>query len=517
MSAEFMPLVPTAMLGTDREAASPLIWPGEVGQLTAQLLQAQVSDDGAATRVLRVAAVLASCSIAGAHGAEWTDPLPDAARDETLAAADDGSLPALLAWALQHSSAHLHFEVCLLLARAGRRLPEALLPEALELGRRSTHLRLALASVIGERGVWLATQREDWSFAAGVSVEADIETRWSDGSFEQRIALLHEERASAPDAMRARLAASMDEMSAKERAAFAALLIERISMNDEPLLERLRADRSRDVRQAALDLLLRLPDAAHVQRAITRMAPLLQQERALLRKRWVIDAPAAPGADWKDANLDTPRPKNDSLGERAWWLYQLVRQVPLTWWTRHVGMTAVELLEWAGKTDWSEALWRGWRDVLFAAPDAEWCDAFLDHWPAPLPARDRDTVLGLLPAASRERHWLTRLRDDRESVAAVVSQAIAVCAAGESLSLAMSTAFADGLSERVSRGQIDDYTLRPALTALAATLHPDLLDRIADWPRSGSETPAFLDVMHDVTQIIAVRRALRTLTTPRRS
>ena len=126
-------------------------------------------------------------------------------------------------------------------------------------------------------------------------------------------------------------------------------------------------------------------------------------------------------------------------------------------------------------------------------------------------------MLGLLPAASRERHWLTRLRDDRESVAAVVSQAIAVCAAGESLSLAMSTALADGLSERVSRGQIDDYTLRPALTALAATLHPDLLDRIADWPRSGSETPAFLDVMHDVTLIIAVRRALRTLTTPRRS
>ena len=433
-----------------------------------------------------------------------------------LAAADDGLLPALLAWALQHGTAHLHHEVCLQLARAGRRLPDALLPQALELGRRSTALRPALATVLGERGVWLAAQRDEWRFAAGVSVEADVETRWSEGSFEQRIALLREERASAPAAMRERLAASMDEMPAKERAAFSALLVEHISLDDEPFLERLRTDRSKDVRQVALDLLLRLPDAAHVRRTITRIAPLLQQERALLRKRWVIDAPAEPGADWKDANLDTPRPKHDTLGERAWWLYQLVRQVPLSFWTQHTGMTASELLAWAGKTDWSEALWRGWRDVLIAAPDAAWCEAFLDHWPAPVPLHERDIVLGLLPPASRERHWLTRLRDDRESVAAVVAQAIATCAPGETLSLVLSSALADRLRERVARGQVDDYTLRTTLVSLAATVHADLLDRIAEWPRSGTETPAFLDVMHDVNQTIAVRRALRTITSTRR-
>ena len=186
------------------------------------------------------------------------------------------------------------------------------------------------------------------------------------------------------------------------------------------MLERLRTDRSREVRQAALGLLLRLPASAHVGRAIARLEPLLKQERVLLRKRWVIDAPPAAGADWNDDNLDAARPKNESLGERAWWLCQLVRQVPLSWWTRHTGMTAAELNAWAGETDWREALWRGWRDVLHRAPDASWCEAFLDRWPSTLPAGDRDAVLSLLPPAARERHWQQQLIASSASIAAVV-------------------------------------------------------------------------------------------------
>ena len=115
------------------------------------------------------AAVLATCGLAGAQGTPWLDPLPAEASDDTLPALSEGSLLASVSWALHDGPARLQHEVCLVLARARCRLPPALLPQALELGRRSLALRPVLMPVLGERGLWLAAQRDDWRYAAGVS------------------------------------------------------------------------------------------------------------------------------------------------------------------------------------------------------------------------------------------------------------------------------------------------------------------------------------------------------------
>ena len=353
MNSEWAPLIPVAMIGTDRQAASTPTWPGDVGELAAQLLVREASDAATdagtlATNVLRTAGAIATCSLAGAHGAPWPDPLPVGAMMDSVPAAERGPLLAHMRWAFHEGPGPLHAVVCAALARANQRLPYVLLPRALELGRRSIALRPLLSPVLGARGEWLASQQDDWRYAAGVTDEVTDDTRWTDGSLEQRVAFLMMERQADPAAGRERLAASLDELPAKERATFAGALAAQLSMEDEPLLERLRTDRSREVRQAALDLLLRLPSAAHVRRAIARLEPLLRQERVLIRRRWTIDAPDMAGPDWKDDNLDAVRPKHESLGERAWWLHQLVRQVPLAWWTQQTGMTAAELNLWAG-------------------------------------------------------------------------------------------------------------------------------------------------------------------------
>lgn len=506
MSGAWSALLPAATVGTDRQ---PGPWPLPAGDIGALARRAAEGADPA-TGLLRAAAVLAVCGLAGAQGPTWTEPLPPAAPDDTLPALDAGAALDALAWVLQDGPARLQHEGLLCLAAAGLRLPERLLPLALELGRRSVSLRAPLLDVLGERGLWLAAQRADWAYAAGTSEAARDDGAWTDGTLEQRRAWFTQARAADPAAARERLQAALPELPARERADLVAALATGLGPADEALLDLLRMDRSREVRQAALQLLLRLPDAAHPQRAAARLAPLLTLERGLLRRRWMLEAPTATGGDWKADQLDTPRPEKDSLGERAWWLYQLVRQVPLPWWSAHTGMTAAELLAWAAGTDWTEALLRGWTDVLFAAPEDAWCDALLDHWPPGMrenPAR----VLGLLAPPQRDRHLL---RDARIGVpvTTVILHALDACPPGQSLSVDLSGVLTDTLRRHAADGLLSmDYSLRNLLGEFACMAHAETFGALAALPRRADETPSCAEALLTVERIVNARRALLTL------
>ena len=390
-------------------------------------------------------------------------------------------------------------------------MPAALLPQALELGRRSLALRPLLLPVVGERGLWLAAQREDWRYAAGASTGTDDEARWTDGTIEPRRAFLAEERQRDPRAGRERLGGALSELPARERAELVPSLAIGLGPDDEPLLDTLRNDRSREVRQAAMSLLLRLPSAAHPQRAAARLAPLLRHERTLLRKRWQIDAPAEAAEDWRADQVDAARPQHESLGERGWWLYQLVRQVPLAWWTQHTGLSEAELRAWADTTDWAEALLRGWRDVLFAAPDIAWCEALLDDWPHKLLRDDPAAVLALLPIERRERYWRQQLAAAPAELGTLLSRVLAACPPGETLSRALSDELARSVRQRAESGAMrQDWGLLHQLAELGCVLHIDSLAPLAELPRPPDETPSYANHVQALTQVVALRRALHS-------
>jgi len=512
-SSAWAPLLPAALVGTERHAAPLPPWPGEVGAAIA----AVIAGADPASAVLRAAAVLAACSAAGAQGALLAAPLPAAAPADTQEALTDPGPLLPLAWALREGTPRLQQAVAAALARAGLRLPPALLPAVLELGRRSLGLRAAFAPALGERGRWLAQQREDWRYAVGAAAEADVQTVWQDGSFEQRRALLQRERAADPAAARERLQAALPGLPARERAEFVAALAEGLSPDDEALLDSLRSDRSRDVRQAALALLLRLPEAAHPRRAAARLAAFVTSSRGLLGRRWDVDAPAAAAADWKDDQIDAARPTHDRLGERGWWLYQLVRQVPLAWWRTHTGMDEAELLKWSAKTDWAEALQRGWREVLLAAPDSAWCEAVLDAGPAVWPEHQAQ-LLSLLPPARRERHWQRQLKDGSVRLDGLLAQVLAACPAPQTLPATLSAALVQQLLARDAAATLaNDFGLRAQLPELAAALHLQALAALAALQRRPDDTPSWADTQHTLAQTLATRRALNTLapeTTP---
>ncbi|XVJ68224.1 MAG: hypothetical protein HEQ39_00090 [Rhizobacter sp.] len=396
----------------------------------------------------------------------------------------------------------------LTLTKSGHVLPAALLPLALEQARRSVALRASLHAALGERGWWLARQRETWAFAAAVSEQEPQESGWTEGSLEQRLVFLRRERSQSPDAARERLAAVLTEVPAKERAELLLVLNNQLSANDENLIDQMRSDRSKEVRQVALKLLLNLPEAAHPQRATTRMRALLTQERVLLRKTWLIAAPASAAEDWAADNLEVTRPTHDSLGERAWWLFQLARQVPLAWWGEHTGMSPQELLAWAHQGDWAPSLCRAWHDVLLAAPNPLWCDAFLNHWPDSV-RDDAATVLALLPLAQREQHWERQWRANQISLSSLVHQVLQACPPGETLSASLSQTLAHAVVQLATANKLsEDYSLRGLLPDLACALHESVLPVLAQLPRHDAETASFAENLHTLTQVIVVRQSL---------
>ena len=437
-SPVWAPLLPVAMVGTDRHAGRLASWPGAIGGAIEELAAVARDDAGpdrSACDVLRAAAILASCELAAARPGPMREPAPAAAEDGGPVIADR-AFEAVLDWLLREAPARLQQLFLRQVGQARWRLPHALLPLALEAARRSLELRTMIAPLLGERGTWLAAQRADWRFATGVASVADDDPRqWSEGSLEQRRAFLVRERTHDPAAARERLAAALPEMAARERVELSRALAIGLGPDDEALLDRLRADRARDVQAVALDLLLRLPAAAHPRRAAARLAALLKHESS-----WIVEPPTAASADWKADQLDAAVPRG-SLGERGWWLYQHVRQVPLAWWNAHLGMEVAELARWADEGEWAEALWMGWRDVLMRAPDPAWAEALLHAWPAASDGALRWRVLGsddlvfaIVAPAVRERHLERRLADAACALSDQVGRVVNACGPGETVS-----------------------------------------------------------------------------------
>lgn len=511
-------LLPVALVGTERMPAPNLQTEGEIGELITAIGMANASDPHlAAAHVLRLAGVVGICAQAGVTGFDGP-ALPPPASDETKPAIEDPPQLAALRWALSDGPTRLQREALGTLARHGWRLPPALLPMCMELGRRSIALRAVIDPVLGQRGRWLAGQNPSWVYASGVAPQPDGAALWSEGSLEQRASWLRDERAHDADAARSRLESSLGELPASERAVLSAALAVGLSPSDEPLLDQLLRDRAREVRQTALSLLLRLPNSAHGHRAASRVQALVTTERGLLRKRWVIDAPSEASDSWKADDIEALRPKNESLGERAWWLYQLARQVPAAWWSQQLDMSPAAVIEWGLASDWAEALARAWRDALLAAPDIPWCEALLAHWPQKHLGADTSPVLTLLPMARRERFWQQQMNSDGNAAALahVVSRLLSTCPPGEQLSEPFSAQLITALGAAlpgVAATPQAEYSLRASLPELACVLHPAALPQLNAHALAGQPdlSLSITTALRSMAQIADARTTLSTL------
>lgn len=245
-------------------------------------------------------------------------------------------------------------------ARTGRRVPYDVLPELLERGRRDRSIRAHLGVLAGQRGRWLAGHNQAWDYL----LEEPTGETWDLGGAADRRAHLRTLRAADPAAARELLESTWERETPDDRAEFVELLADGLSTDDEPFLESALDDRRREVRQSAANLLTRLPAA----RLSRRMA---ERARACVSVTASAIAVEAPAACDKAMERDGIRPKPPrGIGERAWWLQQILARAPLTIWNRPPS----ELLQMK-IPDWDAEVKAAWVRAAVLQKDPEWARA----------------------------------------------------------------------------------------------------------------------------------------------
>lgn len=362
-------LVTAVTIGTDRQ---PVVLPEAKDDRLDSLL-AQIDTTDPAKALLRAAALL---SVAQKAGRVSTVPDFDAVSPcppEDLPICGD-----IAAYSLQRMLAGDFSEVLpewlATVAEAGLRVPPESLPDLLDWGNRYPQWKSQILPVLGDRGRWLAAQNPHWEYAEA-SINRSI---WDTGTSAMRRWVLPLLRIRDSAMARDWVLATWKQDKAPDRAAFLATFKMGLSLADEPLLESALDDRSKQVRAIAADLLARLPDSQLTQRAIDRIGnsidivtqPRLQIEITLPQK--------CPDAAIRDGIVVQPP---SGMGEKSWWLLQMLGQVPPSFWTATPGELLGELLQVVVSSEWSAALLEGWSIAAERHQTVEWAEALLTILP----------------------------------------------------------------------------------------------------------------------------------------
>ncbi|WP_328330319.1 MULTISPECIES: DUF5691 domain-containing protein [unclassified Streptomyces] len=293
--------------------------------------------------------------------------------------------------------------------RHGYRAPASQLDALLDAARARTDLRPQALAFAGARGLWLARLNPEWKFAlrstsgggalpAPTDLEA-VQSLWEEGLFVERVALLTSVRAHSPAAGIDLLATTWSTERAEDRLMFLDSLRTGLTAGDEPFLEQALADRSRNVRSTAAELLSALPTSALAGRMADRAMTCVNLDLSEDQVRISVEAPHECDAAMQRDGVSAVPPAG--RGERSWWLGQLVEATPLgVWTTRLRGRTPDRIVTLPVADGWGEELRAAWCRAAVRQRDTEWSRALLSG-PGTTSLAERSKLLAALPDGER--------------------------------------------------------------------------------------------------------------------
>jgi hypothetical protein len=249
-------------------------------------------------------------------------------------------------------------------------VPPETLPSLLGLGKHK--LRKLVLPVIGERGKWLASQNPAWSYALGREI---ADESWDTGTRYERVQMLERLREGDPKGAIELIQSSWDQDPPDERAAFIAALSNGLNMEDEPFLESCLDDSRKEVREAALNLLIRLPESKHAQRMAKRLESFIEYKTQILGKDSLLVA--LPKQVDEEAKRDgiSGATLHRKLGKQANLLAQMISLTPPSLWNQKWKQSPEKILQAALKSEWKDTLILGWILATERSGDSVWAAA----------------------------------------------------------------------------------------------------------------------------------------------
>lgn len=399
-------ILKTALLGTGRDGGTLPEMTGTIGQTAATA----AASGEPAERLLKAAAVLGTAKLAGLVPGTVAS-VETAAPAETMPVCSSGG-GSCLARMLGGEYPEVLAECLGLLAQSGKRVPHALLPELLERAMQNRELRPFAAQVMGERGLWLMGQNTEWQFESG----EDPAEAWETGTRELRLTAFRRMREADPAGALAKLSTTWQQEPPEDRAAFIESMATGLNMADEPFLQSALDDKRKEVRKAAAELLMRLPQSGLVARMTERLKACVQVKVSEKRKMLGLGSvqqivsvevtlpEACDKAMVRDGIDAKPPAGGPKIGEKAFWLQQIVGSIAPG--ILAPGVPAAAIVEACTEIDWMEPLYAGWARAAARSGDPEWATAMLPwHLNSPVAVQDRTLTEALaraLPSNERE-------------------------------------------------------------------------------------------------------------------
>jgi hypothetical protein len=214
-------------------------------------------------------------------------------------------------------------------------------------------------------------------------------------------------RVTDPAKAREWLTAAWKQEKAENRAEFLATFAVGLSAEDEPLLEKALDDRAASVRAIPPGLLARIPTSAFAIRMRSRADTMLTYADGKL----TVKPPTAIDKLWERDGIVAKSPSS-AIGERAWWMLQVMACIPPAYWEQQFGATPNELITAANTNKWGNSLIEGWSEAAQLHHETHWIEPLWDWWhqqqgnkkSSGLTTTDmRQTLIILLSAQDAER------------------------------------------------------------------------------------------------------------------
>ena len=477
---KFAELTQIALLGTERQAVAVPAVTTALGQL-----ESQIDANQKERALLSLAALSGLHERVGSVAARDFAPLPPVCPAEQQPRASERAGSFLLRM-LSGDFGELLPEWLDLAAKCRLLAPPEALPALLGVGANRAELREMILPVLGERGRWLAAQNPEWAWVTGAAGED--ESIWQVGERPARLMFL--QRLRRTNAVRARelVMQTWKEETPDDRAAFISVFEIGLTGADEAFLESALDDKRKEVRRTAVTLLARLPDSAVVRRAMERVKPLLKiipgEAGSVLKLKRAKPATievTLPSECDKAMVRDGVEPKPpQGIGEKAWWLIQMIEPVPLDLWTSEMGVSVEEILAASQAGEWKKELFEAWSRAAVRQQNAAWAEVLFD---AALEGKRFDKFEGLLtvmPPARREGRLAALLAQDDQKVRDLHGTLLSQCRHDWSPAFSRSVL---AYLRQETRRETGDWQLRNQIKAFALRLAPEVLTESATgWP-----------------------------------
>ncbi|MGF1524646.1 MAG: DUF5691 domain-containing protein [Leptolyngbyaceae cyanobacterium] len=464
----------TALLGTDRQPPTP---PQAKDALTSTL--EQLNWDQPEQALLSAAGIIALHQQVGRQPATMTFPAIEPCPPDDLPICSTRTTQHLQIALAEHPK--VLPELLGLIAMARQRVPDQWLPKLLEFGLQNAQLRTQIVAVLGRRGQWLAAQNPAWRYgqvqgkADFVPESTESQTIWSHGTRSDRALFLQRWREVDPAAAREALIAVWSSERVKEREALLEVMATRLSLADEPFLEKALNDRGQFVRELAVDLLIQLPASELSQRMAQRIQSFIQLQGEGEALTIQVILPTAYEKDWERDGVNSKPPKGQ--GQRTWWLQQMLASASLNVWAAAPEAIASAIQD----HEWQDLLLKGWSQAAQHQNRVDWADALIAQFGLePFDEVTFTELLALLAAERQEQLLQAHLPAHQADGKRLTHWLYQVSQSSQLRSLAFSRLVLKQLLRIIRNHKKNSYNLLYPVRNMALTLHPQLAPDVAD-------------------------------------